>query len=168
MSDFSECWSAGPTPLDALRRPARISKLDRKTNEYIGEVMKARDTILDEPTRKQIIWCGHVERMDATRLPKIMVNWKPEGRKNRSFPEEPGKMGYVQAWANGTMEGNGMWKMEGVARRFKTAQHICIYIYTHIYIHTYIYICIYTYTYIYMCICILTYLLHGAESFLRS
>ena len=25
-------------------------------------------------------------------------------------------------WANGTIEDNGIWKSEGVARRFKTAQ----------------------------------------------
>jgi hypothetical protein len=38
-------------------------------------------------------------------------------------------MGYVQPWveevsewANGTIEGDGAWKLEGVARRFKTAQ----------------------------------------------
>jgi hypothetical protein len=45
--------------------------------------MDAPDTILNEITRKQLIWYGHVERMDPTRLSKIMVNWKPEGRKKR-------------------------------------------------------------------------------------
>jgi hypothetical protein len=34
--------------------------------------------------------------MDPTRLPKIMINWKPEGRKNETVPEEAGKMGYIQ------------------------------------------------------------------------
>jgi len=66
------------TEVDALRRSPRISKLDRKTNEYIREKMNAQDTILDEITQKQLIWYGHVERMDPTRLPKIMINWKPE------------------------------------------------------------------------------------------
>ena len=59
--------------------------------------MKAEDTLLDEITRKKkLIWYGHVERMDPTRLAKIMINLKPEGRKKRAVPEEPGKMGYVQ------------------------------------------------------------------------
>jgi hypothetical protein len=58
--------------------------------------MDAPDTILDEITRIQLIWYGHIERMDPTRLPKIMINWKPEGRKNKAIPEEPGKMGYIQ------------------------------------------------------------------------
>ena len=48
--------------------------------------MNKHDTILDEITRKQFIWHGHVERMDPTKLPKIMINWKPEGRKKRGRP----------------------------------------------------------------------------------
>ena len=68
------------TEMDAFRRSARISKLDTKTNEYIREKTDAPDTILDKITRKQLIWYGHVERMDPTRLPKILINWQPEGR----------------------------------------------------------------------------------------
>ena len=58
------------------------------TNEYIRGKMKAQDMILDDINRKQLIWYGHVERMDPTRLPKIMIRWKPEGRKKtRPFPK---------------------------------------------------------------------------------
>ena len=42
--------------------------------------MDAQDMILDNITGKQLIWYGHVERMDPTRLPKIMICWKREGR----------------------------------------------------------------------------------------
>jgi hypothetical protein len=84
------------TEMDALRRSARISKLDRKTNEYIREKMDASDTILDEITGKQLIWYGHVERMDPARLPEITINWKPEGRKKRGRPRRTWKMGYIQ------------------------------------------------------------------------
>jgi hypothetical protein len=77
------------TEMYALRRSTRISKLDRKTSEYIREKMDAHDI-----TRKQLIWYGHVERMDPTRLPKIKVYWKPEGRK--AVLGEPGKMEYIQ------------------------------------------------------------------------
>jgi len=72
--------------MDALRQSARISKLDRKMNEYIREKMDVPDAILDEITQKQLIWNGHVERMDPTWLPKIMINCKPEGRKKRGHP----------------------------------------------------------------------------------
>jgi hypothetical protein len=52
------------TEMDALRRSARISKLHRKTNENIRGKMDKQDTILYDITRKQLIWYGHVERMD--------------------------------------------------------------------------------------------------------
>jgi len=50
------------TEMGALIRSARISKLDRKTNEYIRGKMDAQDMILNDITRKQLIWYGHVER----------------------------------------------------------------------------------------------------------
>ena len=51
------------TERDALRRSARISRLDRKMNECIREEMNAPDTILYETAGKQLIWCGYVERI---------------------------------------------------------------------------------------------------------
>jgi hypothetical protein len=42
--------------MEALRRSERIYKLDRKTNEYIRGKMDAQDMILDDITRKQLIW----------------------------------------------------------------------------------------------------------------
>ena len=75
------------TEMDALRRSARISKLDRKMNKYIREKMDAPDTILDEITQKQLIWYGYVERMDPTRLPKIVIHWKPGGCPQRTWKD---------------------------------------------------------------------------------
>ena len=59
--------------------------------KYVREKMNAPGTILDEITRKHLIWYGHVERMDPTRLPKIMINWKPEGSKKRDRPRRTWK-----------------------------------------------------------------------------
>jgi hypothetical protein len=71
--------------MDRLRRSARIYKLDRETNEYIREKMNAPDTILDDKTRRQLIWYGYVEGNILIQLPKIMINWKPEvSKKTRS------------------------------------------------------------------------------------
>ena len=85
------------TEMDALRRSVRTSKLDRKTNEYIRGKMDTQDMILDDITRKQLIWYGHVERMDPTRLPRIMIYWKPEGRKQRGRPRRTWKDGIYTA-----------------------------------------------------------------------
>jgi hypothetical protein len=59
--------------------------------------MNAQDTILNEITRKQLIWYGHVERMDPARLPKVMINWKPEGRKKRGHSRRTWKDGIYTA-----------------------------------------------------------------------
>jgi hypothetical protein len=53
--------------------------------------MDAQDMILDDITRKQLIWYGHVEKMDPTRLPKIIIHWKPKGRKKRGRPRRTWK-----------------------------------------------------------------------------
>jgi hypothetical protein len=52
--------------------------------------------ILDDITREQLVWYGHVEKMDPIRLPRIIIYWKPEGRKKEAVPGEPGKMEYIQ------------------------------------------------------------------------
>ena len=51
------------------------------------------------------------------------------------------KMKEIKEWANGTIEGNGIWKSEGVVRHFKTAQYIYIYIYIYIYTYFGLYVC---------------------------
>ena len=115
------------TELDALRRSARISKLDRKTNEYIRGKMDAQDMILDDITRKKkLIWYGHVERMDPTRLPKIMIYWKPEGRKKkkRGRPRRTWKDGIYTAMNGrdlrmGEWNNQRQWNMK-VGRRRQT------------------------------------------------
>ena len=40
-----------------------------------------------------LIWYGHVKRMDPMRLPKIMINWTPEGRKKPGRPQTTWKDG---------------------------------------------------------------------------
>jgi len=110
--------------MDALRRSARISKLDRKTNEYIRGKMEAQDMILDDITRKQLIRYGYVERMDPTRLPKIMIHWKPEGRKKRGRPRRTWKYGIYTAMNErdlrvGEWNNRRQWNMK-VSRRRQT------------------------------------------------
>jgi hypothetical protein len=85
------------TEMDALKRSARMSKLDGKTNVYIRRKMDAQDMILDDITRKQLIWYGNVERMDPTRLPKLMIHWKLEERKKRGHPRRTWKDGIYTA-----------------------------------------------------------------------
>jgi hypothetical protein len=75
-------------------------------------------------TRKQLIWYGHFERMDPVRLPKIMINWKPEGRKKRGRSRRTWKDGVVTAMSArglrmGEWNNRRQWSME-VGRRRQT------------------------------------------------
>jgi hypothetical protein len=86
--------------------------------------MDAQDTILDDITRKQLIWYGYVERMDPVLLPKIVINWKPEGRKQRCRPQRTWKDGMYAAMSErghnmGVWNNRRQWNME-VGRRRQT------------------------------------------------
>jgi hypothetical protein len=86
--------------------------------------MDAQGMVLDDITRKYIIWYGHVERMDPTRLPKIMIHWKPEGRKNRGRPWRTWKDGIYSAMNGrdlrmGEMNNRRQWNTK-VGRRRQT------------------------------------------------
>jgi hypothetical protein len=86
--------------------------------------MDAPDIIMDDITRKQPIWYGHVERMDPTRLPKIMINWKPEGMKKQDRPQRTWKDGTYTAMRErglrmGEWNNRRQWNME-VGRRRQT------------------------------------------------
>jgi hypothetical protein len=87
--------------------------------------------ILNDITRKQLIWNGHVERMDPTRLTKIMTHWKPEGRKQRGHPQRTWKVGIYTAMNErdlrmGEWNNQRQWNMKvgGVIRCLKTTQYI--------------------------------------------
>jgi hypothetical protein len=86
--------------------------------------MDAQDMILYDITRKQLVWYGHVERMDPTRLPKIMIHWKLEGRKKRVRPRRTWKDGIYTAMNGrdlrmGECNNRRQWNME-VGRRRQT------------------------------------------------
>jgi len=86
--------------------------------------MDAQDMILDDITRKQLIWYGHVERMDPTRLPKIMIHCKPEGRKKRGRSRRTWKDGIYTVMnerdlSMGEWNNRRQWNMK-VGRRRQT------------------------------------------------
>ena len=87
--------------------------------------------ILDDITRKQLIQYGCVERMDPIRLPKIMIHWKPEGRKKRGHTWRTWKDGIYTAMNErdlrmGEWNNRRQWNVKvGRCRQtFKTTQYI--------------------------------------------
>ena len=86
--------------------------------------MEAPDTILDEIIRKQLIWYGHVERMDPKQLPIIMISWKPAGMKKQVRPRITWKYGLYTTMSErglrmGEWNNRRQWNME-VGRRRQT------------------------------------------------
>ena len=86
--------------------------------------MDAQDMILDDITRKKLIWYGHVERMDPIRLSRIMIYWKPERRKQRGRPWRTWKDGIYTAMNErdlrmGEWNNRRQWNMK-VGRRRQT------------------------------------------------
>jgi hypothetical protein len=80
--------------------------------------MDAQDNIMDD-----IIICyGHVERMDPTRLPKIMIHWKPGGRGKRGRHRRTWKDGIYTAMNErdlrmGEWNSRRQWNMKDGRRR---------------------------------------------------
>jgi hypothetical protein len=45
--------------------------------------MNVTRSLLEDIKTKQLKWCGHIQRMEEWRLPKIVMKWSPPGRKGR-------------------------------------------------------------------------------------
>ena len=65
---------------------------------------------------KRMAWLGHLLRMEAKRIPKRVLEWKPTGRRNRERPrkrwiediEEDIQIMGIRGWRNLCKEKGGM------------------------------------------------------------
>jgi hypothetical protein len=73
--------------MDVLRRSVRKSRMERIKNEHIKEIMgvKGKLDIIDI-IKKRLQWDGHIKRMPDERIPKLIMEWIPEGRRKRGRP----------------------------------------------------------------------------------
>lgn len=90
--------------MDYWRRAARISRKDKIRNSYIKEKMQVQYSILDFIKKKQLNWYGHIRRMEEGRLPKIIMDWEPQGRKKKGRPNI--------TWIQGINETKREWEIE--------------------------------------------------------
>ena len=72
--------------MDYLRRGARISRIEKKTNDEVRARMNANETVIDRIERKSLKWYGHMLRMPDHRWPRKVYEWKPPGRHKRGRP----------------------------------------------------------------------------------
>jgi hypothetical protein len=71
------------TQMDYWRRPAGISRLERKRNERVRQIMRVDGNIVEDIRKKQLILYGHVKIMEEERLPKQLLEWYAERRRCR-------------------------------------------------------------------------------------
>jgi hypothetical protein len=149
------------TEMDALRRSARFSKLDRKTNEYIRGKMDAQDMILDDITRKQfiLVWsCRENGPNATTKNYDSLETWRKENTRPSKENLERWNI-YSHEWKrskNGRMEQSKAMEYESrKASSEALTQHN---IYMCVYIYIYMCVCVCTYMYIYIRIYIYIYI----------
>lgn len=97
------------TEMDALRRSARISRVDRIRNEDIRQEMGLQDTIIRDIEGKQLTWYGHVQRMTDHRLPKQVMTWIPQHKRKRGRPKKTWNEGIRKAMSARNLE-EGQWE----------------------------------------------------------
>lgn len=72
--------------MDYWRRSNRTSRLEHVRNAQIREEMEVDGTILDTIESKRLLWYGHLQRMDDSRIPKKIWDWVPRERRRRRRP----------------------------------------------------------------------------------
>jgi len=60
--------------------------LEKITNYKIRKITKVETIIVEEIQRRQLIWYGHVERIEDTRTPKQILKWTPTEKRKRGKP----------------------------------------------------------------------------------
>jgi hypothetical protein len=89
----SECWTLTKrqksrlkaAKMRFLRSVAGYRLIDHRRNEDITEVIQIID-INSRITDYQIKWLQHFERMEQNIIPKLLLNYKPRGRRDQGRP----------------------------------------------------------------------------------
>lgn len=100
----SECWQLSgrnrkrveTVEMDYIRRASRVSRLERIPNQEIRRRVKRTYTTIDRIETRQLLWYGHVMRMEENRWPKKAMKYVPTNRRKRGRP--------ALTWINGITE----------------------------------------------------------------
>jgi len=94
--------------MNYIRRPAEYTWTDHKTNTQIAKEFKITP-ILDKLQEYKRNWIHYVHRMPRNRLPRVMKQYFPTGRRNHGRPLK----GLLDAWdLNGSTSGQIPWKID--------------------------------------------------------
>jgi len=101
------------TEMDVLRRSARKSRMERRKNEQIKEIigMKGKLDIRDIIQKKRLQWYGHIKRMPEEQISKLIMEWIPLKRRKRGSPVKTWIEGIQAAMTTRNLETerNGIW-----------------------------------------------------------
>ena len=99
-------WTAAE--MKYMRRTAGYTWTDHKTNTEIAKELKITP-ILDKLQEYKRNWIYHVNRMPRSRLPRVMKQYFPTGRRNHGRPLKR----LLDAWdRNGSTSGPTAWKID--------------------------------------------------------
>ncbi|XP_045463869.1 uncharacterized protein LOC123673432 [Harmonia axyridis] len=88
------------TEMDVFRRSVRVSRRDRVRNEDIRRRMGVDGSLTTDIERKQLVWYGHVQRMNVDRLPRMTMHWISPNRRKRGRPKKSWKEGITKAMSD--------------------------------------------------------------------
>lgn len=72
--------------MDFWRRSAGVSRTEHIRNEEIRRRMEVKRNVLEVIEERRLRWYGHLKRMSPGRIPKLAMEWEPEGRRKRGRP----------------------------------------------------------------------------------
>jgi hypothetical protein len=93
---------------------AKTRQITFLKNEHIKEIMgvKGRPDIIDIIEKKRLQWYGHIKRMPEKRIPKLIMEWIPEERRERGHPRKTWKEGVQAAMTTRNLEPDQWRKRE--------------------------------------------------------
>ena len=68
--------------IDYLRKPSRVSSLQKISNATVRSEMQAEQSVLGRIQRSQLKWYGYLLRMENSR-PKKIYQWTSHSRRRR-------------------------------------------------------------------------------------
>lgn len=115
-----ECWqltdrqekTIEAVEMDYLRRSCRISRTEHIRNEDIRRRTGRVYTTAERIQTTQLLWYGHVMRMEQDRWPKKALMYQPTNRRRRGRPSRSWKEGIEQ-----TMEDRAIHENEWIDRK---------------------------------------------------
>lgn len=98
------------------RRCCKKTLLDHERNERIREIMQVETSLINTIERKQLLWYGHMRRMNQDRIPQKIWKWSPANRRKRGRPRKSWEKGIKEAMLKRGLEEDGVrdrisWKL---------------------------------------------------------